>query len=292
MKNVLLIAATIISMLCALSFQSFAQLQPPPRERQEIDLSPRLMPPPPGPTAPKVTAFSINNTAPKTTSRRVTLNNLYLTSGGAAYYRASEKRVFSDSSWQPYSSAPAFQLSSGDGQKTVYFQIKNKNEVVSNIASDTIVLAELKIFKPALGEVYDYAKGQGYTFTAAANDPNSDCRIERSKANNILILRTNGRLQTFGAKCTYAIFNKSLHEGWKYKFDNKEITCHPTRGNGDCIFIERPSDGGRNITYKLRGWCGAVTPSLSDRSGCFCGINFHFITLEGPADGKWQDAFK
>lgn len=291
MTKSFLIVTTIIFVFCVFSFQSFAQFQPPPKQQQEIDLTPRLVPQP-GPTTPKLTAFTINNAAPKTTSRTVTLNNMYLTAGGAAYYRASEKRDFSGSNWQPYSRAPVFQLSSGDGQKTVYLQIKNKEEMVSNIASDTIVLNERKIFKVHIGEAYDFAKGRGYTFTVSANDPNSDCRIQKSENNNILILRTHGRLQTFGAKCTFALFNKSLREGWIYKFDNKEITCHPIRGKGDCIFIQRPSDGGRDITYKFRGWCGAVTPSLSDRSGCFFGINYHFITLEGPADGKWQDAFK
>lgn len=289
MKNIFLIPAAITALLCALSLQSGAQVQQPPVQRQEIDRSPRLMAPQ-GTPAPKVTSFAINNAASKTASRTVTLNNTFLTAGGASHYRASENRDFSGSTWQPYSRAPVFQLSSGDGQKTVYFQIKNKDEAVSNIASDAITLAERRIVKLHMGEVYDYARGRGYTFTASADDPNADCRIWRS--DKILILRTTGTLQTFGAKCTYSLFNKSLHEGWTYKFDSREITCHKVRGKGDCIFIERPPDGGRNINYKVRGWCGAVTPSLTDRSGCFCGINFHFITLEGPAGKNWQEAFE
>ena len=160
MKNIILIPAVITAVLCALSLQSGAQVQQPPVQRQEIDRSPRLHGTARHP-APKVTSFAINNAVAKTASRTVTLNNTFLTAGGASYYRASENRDFSGSTWQPYSRAPVFQLSSGDGQKTVYFQIKNKDEAVSNIASDAIILAERRIVKLNLSEVYDFMPGDG-----------------------------------------------------------------------------------------------------------------------------------
>jgi hypothetical protein len=295
MRNIFLISATIIAVLVTLTSQSAAQIQQPPAQRQQIDLSPRPLPRP-TPPAPKVTAFAINNAASKTASRTVSLNNTFLTAGGASHYRASENRNFSGSAWQPYSRAPEFKLSAGDGRKTVYFQIKNKDEAVSAIVSDTIILAELRMTNVPLGEVYNYAKGRGYTFTASANDPNSDCRVEVRPAPEGYIshmtLVTQGRAQTFGAKCTFNLFNKSLHEGWTYKFDSKEIGCDSVKGKGGCVVIERPSDGGRNITYKVRGWCDAVPPSLSERSGCTYLIYFRSIKIEGPAGKNWQEAFE
>ena len=293
MKNVLLIAVTIIVVLCTLSFQSSAQLQQPPTQRQQIELSPRPLPlPSTGPTAPKVTGFAINNAAPNTTSRTVTLNNRYLTAGGASHYRASEKSDFSDIYWQSYSNAPQFTLSAGSGQKTVYFQIKNAGGLVSNIASDTIILTEYKSFDLLPGYVYEYAKGKGYTFTAIANDPNSECEISRPQGSGDLKLSTHGKLGNFGAKCDFALFNKSLREGWTFKYDViDDNLCFPRDYDRNHSFIEVPSKGGRSITYKIRGWCSA-TSILPTVGGGYCIIYIKSITLEGPKTGRWEDAFQ
>jgi hypothetical protein len=293
MKNILLVMTTIIVILYALSLQSFAQIQPPPREK--IDTSPRLVPlPPTGPSAPKVTAFTINNGAPSTKSRTVTLNNLYYTPGGASAYRASEKIDFSDTYWRTYSNAPQFLLNAGNGQKTVYFQVRNSNNVVSNIASDTIILTEYKIFNVFPGYAYEYAKEKGYTFTAIANDPNSECRISRTQnPPGDLLISTHGRLGNMGAKCDFALFNGLLHEGWTFKYDVIDNnSCYPSSsGNRNHSFIEKPFKDGRSITYKIRGWCDAINV-LPTTSGCYCTIYLKSITLEGPATGRWEDAFQ
>lgn len=297
MKNVLLIAATIIVVLFAVSFQSSAQLQPPPRERQEIDLSPRLMPQPrTGPTAPKVTAFRINSGAPNTTSTIVTLNNWYYGPGGASYYRADEHLAdLSNKGWLTYSNAPQIRLSSGDGQKTVYFQIKNKDGLVSNIVSDTIILTERERYSATGDEVYNYAKGRGYTFTATANDANSECKIYPSSwsASRWIYIWAKGKVSLFGAKCNFALFNKSLHAGWTFLSDDLNTDdCKPSDwGKGNYSIIERPSPGSSNITYRISGWCEAT--GVQDIGGfCSCSIKLKSITFEGPAHKTWQDAFQ
>ena len=75
--------------------------------------------------------------ATSTVSPVVTLNNSY--SGTPTSYMASESAGFSGASWLPYSSAPAFTLSAGNGTKTVYFIVKNVADMVSAVASDTIL---------------------------------------------------------------------------------------------------------------------------------------------------------
>jgi hypothetical protein len=91
------------------------------------------------PAAPVVSSFSINNGAAKTTIRTVTLKNTC--ANWPTQYMASESSDFSGASWQTYSAAPNFMLSSGSGTKTVYFKAKNSGGE-SAVVSDTITLDE------------------------------------------------------------------------------------------------------------------------------------------------------
>jgi hypothetical protein len=86
----------------------------------------------------KVTSFKINNGSSNTTNRRVILNNTV--EGRASEYRVSSSQTFVGAYWKPYSSAPSFSLSEGNGTKTVYFQVRDSLKRVSNIARDAISL--------------------------------------------------------------------------------------------------------------------------------------------------------
>ncbi|MBI5091162.1 MAG: SUMF1/EgtB/PvdO family nonheme iron enzyme [Candidatus Hydrogenedentes bacterium] len=89
---------------------------------------------------PTITSFAINSGAAETTSRTVTLNNT--STGAPTQYMASENSGFAGAGWQTYSTAPSFDLSSGNGTKTVYFKVKNADGE-SLISNDTITLNEL-----------------------------------------------------------------------------------------------------------------------------------------------------
>ncbi len=93
-------------------------------------------------TTPTVESFLIDSGAPSTPSRTVTLNNTV--NGFPAYYTASQSSTFSGAAWQPYSTAPSFTLSAANGQKTVYFKVKNAGGVSAK-ASASIVLAQLPV---------------------------------------------------------------------------------------------------------------------------------------------------
>jgi len=88
------------------------------------------------PLVPAVTSFKINAGATSTTKGKVTLNNVATNS--PTQYIASEKSDFSDASWQTYSTAPSFNLSTGSGTKTVYFKVKNSFVESSPALADTI----------------------------------------------------------------------------------------------------------------------------------------------------------
>lgn len=88
---------------------------------------------------PVVSSFKINGGAGKTTSRRVTLNNT-VTGSTPTHYLASEYRSFKGAAWQPYSTAPSFDLSrpNGSGGKTVFFRVKDAAGKKSAVVNDSI----------------------------------------------------------------------------------------------------------------------------------------------------------
>lgn len=91
------------------------------------------------PRAPVLFALSINGGADTATTRTVTLNNVCSTPATEAM--ASESPNFAGASWQPYSAAPSFTLSPGNGTKAVF--LKTRNTIgESNARSDAIVLSE------------------------------------------------------------------------------------------------------------------------------------------------------
>jgi len=122
-----------------------------------------ITPPGGGGTLPAVTSFAINNGAASTTSRSVTLNNAC--SGTPTQYMASESSSFSGASWQTYSTAPSFTLSSGNGTKTVYFKVKNATGE-SSASSDTIQLNESSGTVPS---VTSFAINSGAASTTSRN---------------------------------------------------------------------------------------------------------------------------
>ena len=88
---------------------------------------------------PVITSFTINYDDTSTNIPAVMLDSIC--TGGPIQYMASESTDFIGASWQTYSTAASFTLSSGNGLKTVYFKVKNTIGE-SAIVSDTITLAE------------------------------------------------------------------------------------------------------------------------------------------------------
>jgi hypothetical protein len=87
----------------------------------------------------------INQGAAVSTSRDILLkNNAH---GHPNQYRASEHPDFNGARWESYSTEPVFKLSSGDGRKMVYFQVRRYSElggadiqILSPVVHDSINL--------------------------------------------------------------------------------------------------------------------------------------------------------
>jgi Zn-dependent metalloprotease len=111
--------------------------------------------PPPSPP-PALVFFAINNGPLYTASPWVKLTNVAF---DADEYMASEDPSFSGATWEPYESEPWFQLSPGNGLKTVYLKVRNSGGETEAL-SDTIMLME----KPV---VTYYALNGGAASTAS-----------------------------------------------------------------------------------------------------------------------------
>jgi hypothetical protein len=95
----------------------------------------------------QVTHFTIDRGAAKAASRRVTLDHSL--SGTVTQYRASELADFGDTDWQDYSGVPVFELSSGNGTKRVYFQVRRHStindavvETLSPVVHDSVIAGD------------------------------------------------------------------------------------------------------------------------------------------------------
>ena len=93
----------------------------------------------------QISDFSINKGATASSGRRVRLD--YHVNGTPNEYRASENADFSTAEWQPYSAQPIFELSPGNGKKTVYFQVRRYSKInradiqtLSPVVHDSIAL--------------------------------------------------------------------------------------------------------------------------------------------------------
>jgi len=75
--------------------------------------------------APEVINIRINNGNSTTTNQTVTLNNTC--QHGPTEYMASEDSTFATAVWKLYSPTPTFELSAGQGNKIVYFKVRNAN---------------------------------------------------------------------------------------------------------------------------------------------------------------------
>lgn len=232
--------------------------------------------------APTVSSFAINNGSETATSLTVTLNNTCTNS--PAYYMASESSSFTGASWQTYSTAPSFTLSSGGGTKTVYFKVKNSSGIESSVVSDSIVVESTPPVTTANpgGGVYTTFKSIMLTpsetatiyYTINGSEPTSSSsiylnaipissdttlkyyaidtvgNIESTKQENYYILSGNGSI----ADVKSAVNGASVRLGGKSLYLNRSSYGYieePQRFNG--IRIQGNITGNKNDLVNLVG---------------------------------------
>ncbi|MBU2565089.1 MAG: PKD domain-containing protein, partial [Candidatus Thermoplasmatota archaeon] len=92
-------------------------------------------------TAAPTGSISINSAATYTTSISVTLSLTYNdATSGVAQVRYSNDGAWDTELWESPSATKSWTLTTGDGTKTVYYQIKDNASLLSSTYSDTIIL--------------------------------------------------------------------------------------------------------------------------------------------------------
>lgn len=100
---------------------------------------------------PLIKSFSINNNAAKAASTSVILNINASDNVAISHYYASENPTDPDSTgWNTYTSAPGFNLSTGNGTKTVYLWVRDAAGNISAIKDDSILLDIVDNTRPVI----------------------------------------------------------------------------------------------------------------------------------------------
>jgi hypothetical protein len=278
-----LILTLILTTLLTLSISIFAQTK-----QQMRGITPAPRPLDLGP--PKVVSFKINNGVKTTTSRTVTLNNV---TERATLFCASERSDLQGAYWKNMHSAPQFILSTGNGTKTVYFQVADPQGRKSPIVSDTINLSMVptatksprKTFTINGKDFYNTATLYGYNSYAHKKSWNADCRIVPGGKTEVYVgieVWTGQLNNLIGSTCDFSLFEGTLKNNFIYKDFVPGNKWSSDWNKASTSLTKKPSAGSTSTNFKYHGWaepnqytCMAITS----------------ITLEGPADLSWDRAF-
>ena len=231
---------------------------------------------------PRILSLSLNNGQSNANSYTVTLNNNI--EGSASQYRASLNANFSGASWQPYSNAPQFELSGDQGQKRVYFQVRNGNDL-SNVINDVIEIRFSTEYRVPAKAAYDYARTHGFNFTPKSDPPSNlaSCTFGtfsdelRMYTQNVASVPGVG-IGPLGASCLFELFTgKTLNTAWRVK----SVDVY----------------AGFNFTWYKQLSANSTDPSFKIKVDKPVGemlardVRFNEIVLVGPESANWEDAF-
>jgi parallel beta-helix repeat protein len=122
---------------------------------------------------PPTGSVTINNDAAYTNSTSVTLTlTAFDATSGVCQVRYGNDDVWDTEQWEDFSTTKTWTLTSGDGTKTVYYQIRDNAELISETYSDTIVLDETApvIDFPAREPADDIQPGQSVKISVNVTD--------------------------------------------------------------------------------------------------------------------------
>lgn len=233
---------------------------------------------------PRVVSVSINKGAAETQNQTVAVK--VALEGTATQYRASEDSIMAGAVWKTYKSEPLFQLSGAAGNKTIYFQARNGNDL-SNQASDTIAFNVNTEHVVSAGSAYTYAAKHGFLFkgegrpkssfvSCTVKSVNSELKIDA--ASNVSALE--GNFAPLSARCRFTLFDgKYLNPPWRIKKVD-------TQASGNSWEWHSPVHVNSDLPLFI---IDINKPALATNDA---NVRIQTITLIGPADGAWQDAFK
>lgn len=250
-----------------------------------VDTSPRLIDTTKtSSTGPVVMSVAINAGAASTASTRVTLN---MSVQNAAYYRASENSAFTGASWQSWTitAVPPFDLSPGNGTKTVYVQVKNAAGTISPTASDTITLnaPARQQYTISGADAYTFSQTQGFKFSTKLENAATQEGYIRVDGSTLALYTTGKPFKVFGARCDFVLFDgRELKDGWTFVSYNARSEAGISTKSSYRV-DERPMAGSRTVRFRIHLW-------TDPESWIFYVLQN--LTLEGPANADWREAFR
>ena len=227
---------------------------------------------------------------------------LYIGAWGATHWRAGESRDFvRNLQTGPLSARadtpPTYTLSEGFGRKTVYLQVTRQGTdnmtLYSNIVSKNteFVASGHKDFTISGYDAYKAAEFRGFGFSTKPNDPTSQCRMWGNPGGPLVLEAVTSRV--VGSKCDFILFSdKQLNERWSFKSYGYQKNC--IDGRGDSSVIQQPSSAvsvDRNLKFQIHVWADPPGNLFGEPSGTICDFFLNSITLEGPENASWEDAF-
>lgn len=240
--------------------------------------------------APQLTSFKINNDAAETQTQAVTLS--FTTGYGSVptACRASSRSDFAGVAWRSLgvgASSLPFELDSGAGTKTLYFQLADSTNV-SNVMSDSINLLGRQLYTVSGREFYAAAQMAGFTSRVDGLQAGCHCVIiegpaDRVQADQVAVRAVEGSgcgLDTSRDACQVTFFEgKTLQNGFVFKslFGNDQTAaggCELSRHGG-------PYEGTNSIRFTV---VIRTIPNLE------CQYVLYSIVLEGPANRSWREA--
>jgi hypothetical protein len=235
-------------------------------------------------------------TFPITTEQRTII--LQFDASGATHWRASESQDFSRNlQTGPCSlsrNRPTYTLSEGFGDKKVYLQVMNRRS--DNITLYSNIEYGMVHYVPSFGrkdftisgyDAYEIAKSRAFGFSTI-KDLTSDCRMWGNPGGPLVLEAVASRV--VGSKCDFFLFgDQQLREGWAFKSYGYQKNC--IDGRGDSSADQQPSPGSRDIKFKIHVWADSPENLFGGPSRTICDFFLNSITLEGPENARWQDAF-
>ncbi|MBI5639660.1 MAG: hypothetical protein HZA17_04465 [Nitrospirae bacterium] len=234
---------------------------------------------------PQISWFKVNNDSSDTNAQTVILN--FNTAAGSmpTHYRASERTDFLGAAWIVLIGAPTYNLSSGDGSKTVYLQLKDSStDGISTVVSDAVNLRTRQLYTLSGRDFFATAQNYGFNSRADKLSTLSDCGIYASDNpnDNPREVKASISAATFGSRCNFTFFEgQTLKNGFIYKsFTGGK---HATSSECDVSLTSQPTPGATSVKFTFHGW---VEPPIKN-----CWYSIDTITLEGPVDTDWAKAF-
>ncbi len=160
--------------------------------------------------APQVSNLLLNNGALITNNRTINVYNEFsLTNGTPASYMVSENSNFTGALWQTYTQNFSYQLSTGDGVKTVYFKVKN----VAGTSSSFFSSITLNLTTTALDN-YEFATP---LLDIKPNPVKSIARIQIKNTENTIF--ENDIYNVSVISLTGSVLHNSLEKGNAFSID-------------------------------------------------------------------------